>query len=40
MVAVPAVVDAVGDRALVLAAGGTTDGRQVAAALCLGADGV
>ncbi|MFE0173283.1 NAD(P)H-dependent flavin oxidoreductase [Streptomyces sp. NPDC059002] len=40
MVAVPAVVDAVGDRALVLAAGGITDGRQVAAALCLGAAGV
>ncbi|WAL93465.1 NAD(P)H-dependent flavin oxidoreductase [Streptomyces sp. Je 1-369] len=40
MVGVPAVVDAVGDRALVLAAGGITDGRQVAAALCLGADGV
>ncbi|MFC4913909.1 NAD(P)H-dependent flavin oxidoreductase [Actinomadura gamaensis] len=40
MVCVPAVVDAVGDRALVLAAGGITDGRQVAAALCLGADGV
>ncbi|MEU7019964.1 nitronate monooxygenase [Streptomyces sp. NPDC046203] len=40
MVGVPAVVDAVGDRALVLAAGGIADGRQVAAALCLGADGV
>ncbi|MCK2216995.1 nitronate monooxygenase [Actinomadura sp. ATCC 31491] len=40
MVGVPAVVDAVGERALVLAAGGITDGRQVAAALCLGADGV
>ncbi|GAA2208917.1 nitronate monooxygenase family protein [Nonomuraea monospora] len=40
MVGVPAVVDAVGGRALVLAAGGITDGRQVAAALCLGADGV
>ncbi|OKI02299.1 2-nitropropane dioxygenase [Streptomyces sp. CB02923] len=40
MVGVPCVVDAVGDRALVLAAGGITDGRQVAAALCLGADGV
>ncbi len=40
MVNVPAVVDAVGDRALVLAAGGITDGRQAAAALCLGADGV
>ncbi|GIH99367.1 NAD(P)H-dependent flavin oxidoreductase [Planobispora takensis] len=40
MVNVPAVVDAVGGRAMVLAAGGITDGRQVAAALCLGADGV
>ncbi|MGW2229838.1 NAD(P)H-dependent flavin oxidoreductase [Streptomyces formicae] len=40
MVGVPEVVDAVGDRALVLAAGGITEGRQVAAALCLGADGV
>jgi enoyl-[acyl-carrier protein] reductase II len=39
-VSVPTVVDAVGDRAMVLAAGGVTDGRQVAAALCLGADGV
>ncbi|MEV4253893.1 nitronate monooxygenase [Spirillospora sp. NPDC049652] len=40
MVGLPAVVDAVGDRVPVLAAGGITDGRQVAAALCLGADGV
>jgi NAD(P)H-dependent flavin oxidoreductase YrpB (nitropropane dioxygenase family) len=40
MVNVPAIADAVGDRALVLAAGGITDGRQVAASLCLGADGV
>ncbi|MEV0613496.1 nitronate monooxygenase [Nonomuraea sp. NPDC050404] len=40
MVNVPAVVDAVGGRAMVLAAGGITDGRKVAAALCLGADGV
>ncbi|MFI7613462.1 NAD(P)H-dependent flavin oxidoreductase [Nonomuraea terrae] len=40
MVNVPAIVDAVGERAMVLAAGGITDGRQVAAALCLGADGV
>jgi NAD(P)H-dependent flavin oxidoreductase YrpB (nitropropane dioxygenase family) len=40
MVGVPEIVDAVGDSALVLAAGGITDGRQVAAALCLGADGV
>lgn len=35
----PAVVDAVGDRALVLAAGGIVDGRGLAAALLLGADG-
>ncbi|WP_372350871.1 NAD(P)H-dependent flavin oxidoreductase [Streptomyces sp. KL116D] len=40
MVGVPEIVDAVGDDALVLAAGGITDGRQAAAALCLGADGV
>jgi enoyl-[acyl-carrier protein] reductase II len=40
MVNVPSIVDAVGERALVLAAGGITDGRQAAAALCLGADGV
>ncbi|WP_369212767.1 nitronate monooxygenase [Streptomyces flavofungini] len=40
MVGVPAVVDAVEGRALVLAAGGITDGRQAAAALCPGADGV
>lgn len=37
---VPEVVDAVGDRALVLAAGGIADARGVAAALLLGADGV
>ena len=35
----PAVVDAVGDRAMVLAAGGIADGRGLAAALMLGADG-
>ncbi len=39
-VQVPTIVDAVGDRALVLAAGGVVDGRQAAAALCLGADAV
>jgi enoyl-[acyl-carrier protein] reductase II len=39
-VLVPTIVDAVAGRAMVLAAGGVTDGRQVAAALCLGADGV
>jgi len=38
-VAVPAIVDAV-DGALVLAAGGIVDGRGLAAALMLGADGV
>lgn len=36
---VPQVVDAVGDRVPVVAAGGITDGRGVAAALMLGADG-
>jgi len=36
---VPEVVDAVGERALVLAAGGISDARGVAAALMLGADG-
>jgi NAD(P)H-dependent flavin oxidoreductase YrpB (nitropropane dioxygenase family) len=40
MVLVPEVVDAVGDRAHVLAAGGIADGRQMAAALALGAEGV
>ncbi|QBF33033.1 nitronate monooxygenase family protein [Thalassococcus sp. S3] len=40
MALIPAMVDAVGDRALVLAAGGIADGRAVAAALSLGADGV
>ncbi|UYV35983.1 nitronate monooxygenase [Rhodobacteraceae bacterium D3-12] len=37
---VPEVVDACADRALVLAAGGIADGRGLAAALMLGADGV
>jgi enoyl-[acyl-carrier protein] reductase II len=37
---VPQVVDAVGDRVPVVAAGGITDGRGLAAALALGADGV
>ncbi|MEO4043943.1 nitronate monooxygenase [Hoeflea sp. CAU 1731] len=37
---VPAIVDAVGDRTMVLASGGIADGRGVAAALSLGADGV
>jgi enoyl-[acyl-carrier protein] reductase II len=37
---VPQVVDAVGDRVPVVAAGGIIDGRGLAAALALGADGV
>ena len=37
---VPAVVDAVGDTVPVVAAGGIVDGRGLAAALSLGADGV
>jgi enoyl-[acyl-carrier protein] reductase II len=37
---VPQVVDAVGDRVPVIAAGGIFDGRGLAAALTLGADGV
>jgi enoyl-[acyl-carrier protein] reductase II len=37
---VPQVVDAVGDRIPVVAAGGINDGRGLAAALTLGADGV
>ncbi len=40
MVLVPEVVDAVGDRAPVLAAGGIGSGRQVLAAMALGASGV
>ena len=37
---VPQIVDAVGDRVPVVAAGGIFDGRGLAAALSLGADGV
>jgi enoyl-[acyl-carrier protein] reductase II len=37
---VPMIVDAVGDRVPVVAAGGIFDGRHLAAALALGADGV
>ncbi len=37
---VPQIVDAVGDRVPVVAAGGIVDGRGLAAALMLGADGV
>jgi enoyl-[acyl-carrier protein] reductase II len=37
---VPQIVDAVGDQVPVVAAGGITDGRGLAAALTLGADGV
>ncbi len=37
---VPAIVDAVGGRAIVVAAGGVADGRGLAAALMLGAQGV
>ncbi|MFN3673295.1 MAG: nitronate monooxygenase, partial [Bosea sp. (in: a-proteobacteria)] len=37
---VPAVADAVGDKAVVVAAGGFADGRGLAAALMLGAEGV
>jgi NAD(P)H-dependent flavin oxidoreductase YrpB (nitropropane dioxygenase family) len=40
MVLTPEIVDAVGDRAHVLAAGGIGSGRQIAAALALGAGGV
>ncbi|MET0147150.1 MAG: nitronate monooxygenase [Ilumatobacteraceae bacterium] len=40
MALVPQVVDAVGERVPVVAAGGLTDGRGLAAALALGADGV
>jgi len=40
MALVPAMVDAIGERAMVLAAGGIMDGRGAAAALMLGADGV
>jgi enoyl-[acyl-carrier protein] reductase II len=37
---VPQIVDAVGDRVPVVAAGGIYDGRHLAAALALGADGI
>ncbi len=37
---VPAMVDAIGEQAIVLASGGIADDRGMAAALCLGADGV
>ena len=40
MALVPQIVDAVGDRVPVVAAGGLFDGRGLAAALALGADGV
>ncbi|WP_460306465.1 NAD(P)H-dependent flavin oxidoreductase [Actinocorallia aurea] len=40
MVLIPDVVDEVGDEAIVLAAGGIGRGRQVAAGLALGAEGV
>jgi len=40
MVLIPEVVDAVGEQVPVLAAGGIGRGRQIAAALALGADGV
>lgn len=40
MALVPAMLDAIGDRSMVLAAGGIADARGVAGALALGADGV
>jgi len=40
MALVPQIVDAVGDRVPVVAAGGIVDGRGLAAALSLGADGI
>lgn len=40
MALIPAMVDAVGDRAMVLASGGISDARAAAAAFSLGADGV
>ncbi len=40
MAFLPAMIDAIGERAMVLASGGISDARGVAAALALGADGV
>lgn len=40
MALIPAMVDAVGDRAMVLASGGVSDARSAAASLVLGADGL
>ncbi len=40
MALVPAIVDAIGPAVPVVAAGGIADGRGLAAAVCLGADGV
>jgi len=40
MTLLPLFADAIADRSLILAAGGIADGRGLAAALCLGADGI